>query len=467
MNEKTEKTCPILVVDDEQAILDVMSVNLEKRKYVVHTALTGREALIKSQDSAYSVVILDYSLPDMNGFQILTELKKKDPDVIVIMITAHGTIEMAVEAMKSGAFSYLAKPINYDEMGLIVDTAAEHFKLRTELFTLKSRLNGQFDRDKIVGSSTKIQKVYEKALTVAESDATVLITGETGTGKELIAHAIHYNSLRKKGPFVKINCSAIPETLLESELFGHEKGAFTGAIHRRQGKFERAHGGTIYLDEVGEISPAMQAKLLRVLQEGEFDRMGGQETITVDIRVIATTNRDLEAAIRENTFRLDLFYRLNVIPIVLPPLRERKDDIPLLINHFIRKYSEKNHKEIKSAPPSFIAALMQYQWPGNVRELENVIERAVVMSPKDRLEELEIPVSGENGHFVNFLGGDISFQDSKKKVIESFEVNYLTQAMKKHGGNISAAAKEARLDYKNFHNKIKKYRINKRQFEKI
>ncbi|MBI5636813.1 MAG: sigma-54-dependent Fis family transcriptional regulator [Nitrospinae bacterium] len=457
---------PILVVDDEPAILDVMRVNLERKNYTVHTAQTGREALSHTNENSYALFIIDYSLPDMNGFQLMAELRRKDADAIVMMITAHGTIEMAVEAMRAGAFNYLAKPINYDEMALLVEKAAGHHRLLTELWRTKAELDEKFEMDNIVGQSKKMLKVYEKVRVVAESDATVLIRGETGTGKELIARAIHRHSQRRNRNFIRMNCAAIPESLLEAELFGHERGAFTGAIQQRKGKFEASNGGTIYLDEIGEISMAVQAKLLRVLQEGEFDRMGGNDTITVDTRVITTTNRNLEEAIREGTFRLDLFYRLNVIPIYLPSLRERKEDIPLLVHHFIKKFAKKNNKEITSISPAAMAAITQYDWPGNVRELENIIERAVVLAAKDRLDKIEIPgMPGNNGKALHITGQEAGFQSAKKKVIESFETHYLSHVLKKHRGNISAAAKEAGLDYKNFHNKLKKYHLKKSQFE--
>ena len=458
---------PILVVDDEPAILDVMSVNLEKRNYQVHTASTGREALLKDEKVKYSVIVLDYNLPDMDGFKILSELKKRDPEVMVVMITAHGTIEMAVAAMKSGAFNYLVKPINYDEMGLVVDKAIQHHKVLIELQDLRKQLNEKHEIEDMIGQSSQMQKVYEMVRVVADSDATVLIRGETGTGKELIARAIHRSGARQKMNFVSFNCAAIPATLLEAELFGYEKGAFTGAVTQKPGKFERADGGTLFLDEIGDIAPEIQVKLLRALQEGEFDRMGGVKTLKVNVRIIASTNKDLEKAMQEGSFRSDLFYRLNVIPIVLPPLRKRKDDIPLLVNHFIRKYSKKNNKEIKSISPSALSSLMQYHWPGNVRELENVMERTIVVTSKDRIDEVEISLSGNNGSFMQISGNDTSFKNSKQKVIESFEIYYLTEAMKHNNGNISAAAKKAGLDYKNFHSKLKKYNIRKRQFDDI
>ncbi len=454
---------PILVVDDEPAILDVMSVNIERRNYKVHTAATGRDALALADENSYAAIILDFNLPDVTGFQLLSELKKRDSEAVVIMITAHGTIQMAVEAMRLGAFNYLSKPINYDEMGVLLDKAVEHHRILTELWEARAELEDRLALENIVGQSRKMLKIYEKVKIVAESDATVLIRGETGTGKELIARAIHRYSTRRSMNFVGVNCAAIPETLLESELFGHEKGAFTGAVSLKIGKFERAHGGTIFLDEIGDISLSVQSKLLRVLQEGEFDRTGGNETIRVDARVIATTNRDLEKAVRENQFRQDLFYRLNVIPIMLPPLRERRDDIPLLVGHFVKKFCKKNNKEPKTVSSSDMAALVNYDWPGNVRELENIIERAVVLSAKERLE-LELPSASGNGGF-KLVGLGSVFHDSKRKVIESFETHYLTTMLRRHKGNISSAAKESGLDYKNFHDKLKKYRIKRSSFE--
>jgi DNA-binding NtrC family response regulator len=465
MVEKAYKY-PILVVDDEPAILEVMSANIQRRKYTVHTAATGREALLLVNENSYAVIILDYSLPDINGFQLLAEIRKKDTEAVIMMITAHGTIEMAVEAMKLGAFNYLTKPINYDELALLLEKAVGHHKLITDLWEARAELDEKLELDNIVGHSRKMRKVYEKVKIVAESDATVLIRGETGTGKELIAKAIHRHSARKNRNFVGINCAAIPETLLEAELFGYEKGAFTGATGLKKGKFERASGGTIFLDEIGEISLSVQAKLLRVLQEGELDRMGGNETIQVDARVIATTNRDLEKAMQEKTFRQDLYYRLNVIPIELPPLRERRDDIQILADHFVKRFCDKNNKGVKTISPSNMAAMMEYDWPGNVRELENVIERAVVLSTKDVLE-IDLPniSSSGNGSHFRLDGVERSFHSSKDKVIESFETHYLTNILKKHKGNISAAAKESGLDYKNFHSKLKKYRIKRAMFE--
>ncbi|MDH5541720.1 MAG: sigma-54 dependent transcriptional regulator [Nitrospinota bacterium] len=457
---------PILLIDDEEAILEVMSVNLEKKNHIIETAKTGQEAISKVSEKDYSTIILDYALPDMNGLDVLSAIKKKRPNVPIIMITAYGTIEMAVSAMKAGVFNYLVKPINYEEMELIVDKAVEHYRLIVEVGTLRKQLDDSFGLDNIIGKGTEMQKVFEKVKMVAETDATVLIRGETGTGKELIARAVHSKSLRSRNSFIRINCAAVPATLLEAELFGHEKGAFTGAIKQKPGKFELANKGTILLDEIGDVSMEMQTKLLRVLQDGEFDRVGGTTTLVTDARVIATTNKNLEEAIKEEKFRLDLFYRLNVIPINVPPLRERKEDIPLLISHFIHKYCGKNNMAIKEVPPALAASLIQYSWPGNVRELENVIERAVVLSRGKQLENVEIvETTAKKNGAGNLNLNETNFQTAKKKIIESFEEQYLDSMLKKHKGNISASARESGLDYKNFHTKLKKYNIRKREFE--
>jgi DNA-binding NtrC family response regulator len=456
---------PILVVDDEPATLDVMSVNLEKRNYMVDTAINGAEAIEKEEKNSYAAVILDYSLPDMDGFQVLSAMKNRNKDLLIIMITAYGTIEMAVEAMKSGVFNYLVKPINFEEMGLVVDKAVEHHKLVSEIGNLKKQLGGDFVLENIIGTSEKMRKIFEKVKIVAASDATVLVRGETGTGKELIARAIHMNSSRAKKNFVRVNCAAIPETLLESELFGYEKGAFTGAVNQHIGRFEKADKGTILLDEIGEISMEMQSKLLRVLQEGEFNRVGGNQTLTTNTRVIATTNRNLEEGIEQGKFRSDLFYRLNVIPIDMPSLSERSEDIPILVMHFVKKYCGKNRVELKTVSASVMATFSQHDWPGNVRELENAIERAVVLSQGEALDQIEIPGHSRNGNGLKVNIGGSCFQDEKKNIIESFEEKYLSSMLMKHKGNISASARESGLDYKNFHSKLKKYNIKKREYE--
>ncbi|MCZ7575462.1 MAG: sigma-54 dependent transcriptional regulator [Ardenticatenaceae bacterium] len=369
----------ILIVDDDQEIRDVLKDLLEEN-YLVTLAATGQEALAKVRETDYDLMLLDVRLPDTDGLAVMQELFGLGKDIPVIVITGHGTSNTAIQAVQAGAYDYLVKPLELDEVEIVVRRLFEHRELASQVKQLQDALGKRDARDRIIGQSAPMQTVYKIIGRVAPSDATVLIAGETGTGKELVAETIHQNSRRRRGPLVKINCAALPETLLESELFGHEKGSFTGAVERRKGHFELADRGTIFLDEIGEMSPNTQKKFLRVLQEGEFQRVGGNTTIRVDVRVIAATNKNLEQEMLEGHFREDLYYRLNVINVYLPPLRERMDDLPLLVAHFLDKY-----RYAPSQPPSKISeeamdVLRSYDWPGNVRELENVIERAVVLS---------------------------------------------------------------------------------------
>ncbi|MCL6630140.1 MAG: sigma-54 dependent transcriptional regulator, partial [Armatimonadetes bacterium] len=350
----------------------------------------GRKALdVVSSEPDVNVMICDLIMPDLNGVEVLKSAKEINPQLSVVMITAHGTIKTAVDAMKLGAFDYITKPFDMDEIKLVVKNAAERSELLEENIHLKQELKSRYSFEGIIGSSSKMQEVFKIVERVANSNATVLIRGESGTGKELIARAIHYNSPRAAKPFIAVSCAALPETLLESELFGYEKGAFTGAVGQKAGRFELAHQGTLFLDEVPEISPPVQVKLLRVLQEREFERVGGTKTIKVDVRLIAATNRDLEQLVAEGHFRPDLYYRLQVIQVFLPPLRERTEDIPLLVQHFIEKYNKENGKFVKGVTDETMDLLMKYRWPGNVRELENVIERGVVLA--DANEDLITP----------------------------------------------------------------------------
>ncbi|MCL6520740.1 MAG: sigma-54 dependent transcriptional regulator [Armatimonadetes bacterium] len=371
----------ILIVDDEPNIRRVLDAVFTKEKYQVFTAENGKKALdIIATEPGLSVMLCDLIMPDLNGIEVLKAAKELNPNLSVVMITAHGTIKSAVDAMKLGAFDYVTKPFDMDEIKLIVKNAYERSRLLGENIELKQELKARYRFDNIVGSSTKMQEVYKIVERVANSNATVLIRGESGTGKELIARAIHYNSPRSSKPFIAVSCAALPETLLESELFGHEKGAFTGAIGQKAGRFELAHQGTLFLDEVPEISPSVQVKLLRALQEREFERVGGTKTIKVDVRVIAATNRNLEELVEHGQFRADLYYRLQVIQIFLPPLRERREDIPELVEFFINKYNKANNKEVKGVSSQVMDLFMKYNWPGNVRELENAIERGVVLT---------------------------------------------------------------------------------------
>ena len=374
-------TGSILLVDDEINTLKVLSAILKDNGYDVATARTAEEGLDRSTREVFDVVITDYRLPGIDGLMFLSELRKKSPGVPVVMLTAFGTIEMAVEAMKTGAFNYISKPVNPDELLTVTREAVSKHRLLVENISLKSQLKDRYNFKTIIGKSDVMQEVFNLIETVARSNSSVLITGESGTGKELVARAVHYESPRSDKPFIPIDCTAISEQLLESELFGHEKGAFTGAYERKSGQIEYANGGTIFLDEVGEITLSVQKKFLRFLQEREFLRVGGSSRVKVDVRIIAATNLDLDAEIQRGNFREDLFFRLNVVRISVPPLRERKDDIPILAAHFLAKYAAANTKVITSIDSDVIEALLRYDWPGNVRELENAIERAVVLCP--------------------------------------------------------------------------------------
>ncbi len=371
----------ILVVDDEEIMRDVLSTLLAAENYSVDFAQNGAQALEKARESDYSVVLLDLMMPDMDGFQVLEEFRKLESNPVTVILTAFASIEKAVKATKLGAFDFITKPFKNDEILLAVKNAAEHRRLLEENFRLKKSLQQRYNFKNIIGKSAAMQQVFDLIAQVAPRRSTILVQGESGTGKELVAKAIHTSSGRADAPFVAINCGNIPSDLLESEIFGHVKGAYTGATSSKKGLFEVADGGTLFLDEVATISLETQAKLLRVIQEREFRRLGGLENIKVDVRIIAATNRDLQEAVDQGTFRDDLYYRLNVIVIKLPSLRERSEDVPLLADHFVKRYCEENERELCILEPSALKVLMDYHWPGNVRELENVIERAVVLAP--------------------------------------------------------------------------------------
>ncbi|MBP6964217.1 MAG: sigma-54-dependent Fis family transcriptional regulator [Armatimonadetes bacterium] len=371
----------LLIVDDEPNIRRVLEAVFTKDGYQVRTAENGRKALdIVATEPGLNVVICDLIMPDMNGVEVLEAAKEINPRLSLVMITAHGTIKTAVDAMKLGAFDYITKPFDMDEIKLVVKNALERSRLLEENVELRQELKSRYKFDNIVGSSGKMQEVYRIIERVAASNATVLIRGESGTGKELIARAIHYNSPRAQKPFIAVSCAALPETLLESELFGHEKGSFTGATGQKIGRFELATQGTLFLDEIPEVSPGVQVKLLRALQEREFERVGGTKTVKVDVRLIAATNRDLEQLVADGVFRADLYYRLQVIQVFLPSLRERMEDIAPLVEHFIQKFNKENGKAVKFLSPEAMDLVMKYEWPGNIRELENAIERCVVLA---------------------------------------------------------------------------------------
>ena len=381
----------VLVVDDDQAIREALSRTLEKLGYEVVLAEDGQVGLDRLRAGAIHIALVDLQMPKLGGQELLKAARVIAPDVEVIVITGHGTVEDAVEAMKDGAYDFITKPFKRVQLERTIRRAAEKQALALQNRRLQDRLDEIQGAGRIIGASPLILKTLDLVRQVAPSTATILIQGESGTGKELIADAIHHGSPRRERAFIKVNCAALPETLLESELFGHERGAFTGAVARKEGRFELAEGGTLFMDELGEISPAMQAKLLRVLQSGEFERVGGTRTLTADVRLIAATNSDVAALVREKRFREDLYYRLNVITIHLPPLRARQDDIPLLAHHFLRKYAAKNAKTVGGFAEEALDILQTYAWPGNVRELENVIERAVVLTRSSVISPADLP----------------------------------------------------------------------------
>ncbi len=376
----------LLIVDDEPRMTQVLGMLAERWGYEVRTASSGDEALKILQDYAAEIIVSDLKMPGMSGKDLLDHVRSRFPNVFFIIMTAHATVESAVEAMRHGAFDYIMKPFENEELRLTIERAAEYGQLKQDNAYMRRELGARYQLDNIIGESKQVKAVLQMIEKVAPTRATVLVTGESGTGKELIAKAVHFRSTRATNPYVRVNCAALAETLLESELFGHEKGAFTGAMRTHRGKFEEADGGTIFLDEIGETSNNFQTKLLRVLQEGVITRVGGNQPIKVDVRVIAATNRDLEERVREGEFREDLYFRLNVVPVHIAPLREREGDISLLAEHFVRIASEENGLPVKSLSEEAIAALTQHDWPGNVRELENTIERAVILSREGVIE---------------------------------------------------------------------------------
>ena len=457
----------ILVVDDERSMRDFLSIMLKKSGYDVATAVDGEEADKILHKDIFDLVITDLKMPKVDGLQVLKTVKELSPDTVVIVITAFASTETTVEAMKEGAYDYITKPFQNDEMKIRIKKALEKRRLSAENILLKKELKDRAVFDNIIGKSEKMQKVFELVRKVSDSMSNILIYGESGTGKELIARAIHFNSRKKDKPFVTINCGALPEGLLESELFGHMKGSFTGAVFNKEGLFEVANGGTIFLDEVGETSPAIQVKLLRVLQDKEFKRVGGTKDIKVDIRIITATNRDLSKAVAEGKFREDLYYRLNVIPITLPPLRERADDIPLLSYHFLNKFNKALNKNVKGFLPAAMELLSGYEWRGNVRELENVIERAVALSNSEIITPEYLPdilrnsSRGSSAIPVNIPPEGLDLEG----LIGNIEKELLLNALEKTNWIKKDAAKLLRLNFRSFRYRLDKYNLNKKSFE--
>ncbi len=449
----------ILIVDDERVQCEMLAGFLRKQGYRPDTAENGRIALEKFKIGSFDLVLTDQRMPEMEGLQLLKEIKRLNPETVVVIMTAFGSVSSAVAAMKEGAYDYLTKPIDLDELLLLIHRIEKEINLRRENRLLREQLREKFKVDFIVSNSRPMEQALNLVGRVAPSQATVLILGESGTGKELIARAIHYASPRAEKPFIKVNCAALPETLLESELFGHEKGAFTGAVAKRIGRFEQADQGSIFLDEIGDLSLPLQMKLLRVLQEKEFERVGSNQTIKVDVRVIAATNRNLEEAIKKGTFREDLYYRLNVVTITLPPLRERKEDIPLLIEHFLKKYSAQNKKEVVGLSKEAHELLRQYDYPGNVRELENIIERAVVLCPGKIITVNELPLNIREYNLAEFYEKDQQGR-SLPKMLEDIERQMISKALKNNDGVQTRAAAELGISERVLRYKMKKYGLS-------
>jgi len=478
----------ILVVDDEPNIRFVLAELLRREGYETEQCEDGVAALQKVRDEPWDMVIMDLRMPRMDGMTALKKMRETRPELLVLMISAHGSEKTAIEAIENGAYDFFSKPFDLNETRVVIRRALEKIRLAHTVVELRRETKSRYSFADIVGQSASMQEVYKLLERVMDNDVSVLITGESGTGKELIAAAIHENSPRKSGPFIKVNTAAIPETLLESELFGHERGAFTGAVAQKIGRFEAAHGGTIFLDEIGEMPFSLQAKLLRVLQEREIERVGSTKSIKVDIRVVCATNRDLARCVRDGTFREDLYYRINVLPIHLPPIRERRDDIPLLVDHFVGYYNPRLGKQIRGVSQAALRSLMAYPWPGNVRELENIVQRTMLMAKGSTIEADDLPpvVSGADaagekppattGKAPTPLPGlplddldlatlldversDLPLQERLAKITDRLEEFLIRAALAKTGGHRQETADLLGISRKSLHNKMVRYRM--------
>ena len=447
----------ILAVDDEASHLQMLDAVLSAEGYEIHKAGDGQEAMSLVEERFYDLILMDIRMRKVGGIEALKKIKEMSPGIPIIIMTAYASVDTAVDALKSGAYDYLTKPLDIEELRILVKKALHHRKLEQENVYLKERLRDRFDFSNIIGRSPAMQELFETIALVAPSEATVLIAGESGTGKELIANAIHQNSPRKDRAFIKVNCAALPETLLESELFGHEKGAFTGALARKQGRFQLAHTGSIFLDEVGEMTPTTQTKILRVLQEREFEPLGSTKTVKVNTRIIAATNKNLLEEIEQGNFREDLYYRLNVVTLQVPSLRERRDDISLLADFFLKQYAEKNRRLIKGFTPRAMDLLMRHSWPGNVRELENVVERAVIMARGDLISQAELPDT--------IRGLDVEMEKpemdlSSGRSLKEVERDMILRTLEDTGGNRTRTAEILGISRRTLQLKLKEYGVN-------
>ncbi len=445
----------ILVVDDDTAHRTMLHALIGGWGYEISEADDGSTAISEVRERPYDLVLMDVRMLKVSGIEALSDIKSINPAIPVIIMTAYSSVEAAVDAIKQGAYDYLTKPLDFDKLRLTIERAMEHIHLKEENRLLKENLGISFDRRNIIGRSPAMAKLLETVALVAPSEATVLITGESGTGKELIAGAIHFNSARKEGPFVKINCAAITDTLLESELFGHEKGSFTGADRRKEGRFIQANGGSILLDEISEMPLGMQVKLLRVLQEREITRVGGENAVKTDVRVIAATNRDLKDMVASGAFREDLYYRLNVVSLDAPPLRERKEDIPLLAQNFLGLFAEKNRKKIKGFTPAAMDGIVKYGWPGNVRELMNAVERAVVLARSEYIDEDDLPDVKKHSEET---AGSVRTEMADMPLEEIEKVSIL-RTLESLRGNKSETARRLGITRRTLHKKLKKYGV--------
>jgi two-component system response regulator AtoC len=447
----------VLVVDDEESFRHMLSVILEKEGYEVDTAKDGEQALEKMESGLFDEVLCDIRMPRMDGIEFLRRAKEVQSESTIIMMSAYGTLDTAVEAMKLGAYDYISKPFKPDEIILTLKKAEEREKLRKENVYLRKEVRKEYNFSNIISKNEKMGEIFDTIGKVARYKSTILIMGESGTGKELVAKAIHFNSDRSRSPFIAVNCGAIPENLLESELFGHVKGSFTDAVRTKKGLFEEAHSGTLFLDEIGELPLSLQVKLLRVLQDGEIRRIGDSRSIKIDVRIIAATVKDLEKAVRDGSFRDDLYYRLNVLPLRLPPLCDRKEDIPLLAEHFIAKFSESLGKGTKGITPEAYKVLLRYSWPGNVRELENVVERGLVLTDTELIDVENLPPeiqgANENSAFAQID------EYSIKKATRILEKELIRKALRKTGGNHTHASRILEISHRTLLYKIKEYGI--------
>ena len=443
----------ILIVDDEKNIRRSVEMILQNEDHTIHQAENGKDAIQALKEKKMDLVLLDLLMPEMNGIETLKQVKEINPDVVVVMMSGHGTIENAVEAVKLGAYDFIEKPLTKEKVIITAKNALERVNLREENRSLKSTIAKQFE---MVGESSAMRDVKAQIQEIASTNVRVLVLGESGTGKELVARAVHEMSTRKSKPFIKVNCAAIPEELIESELFGAVKGAYTGSVADRDGKFTQAHTGTIFLDEIGDMSLKVQAKVLRALQEGEFEKVGGTKTIKVDVRVIAATNKDLKAEVQKGTFREDLFFRLNVVPILMPPLRQRRTDIPLLVQHFIKQCCEESALKKKSFSDEAIQAMSDYEWPGNIRELRNVVERMMILGAGDVIQPGELPFNAKSEvSYVKNTSGNKSLKDIKEEV----ERAHIQTVMEKNNWNVTRAAQELDIERTNLHKKLKYYNL--------